>query len=92
MLITTLLGHIMKERGYTQAELAKTLGISQAAMYNSLQRKTMKIDTAIKYLEPLGYEVAIVPVGSKLPSGSYALESSVPEITVDLDDPGLMLG
>ena len=40
----------------------------------------MKIDTATKYLEPLSYEATIAPVGSKLPSGSYALESSVPEI------------
>jgi len=36
--------------------------------------------------------VAIVSVGSRLPSGSYTLESSVPEISVDLDDPDLMLG
>lgn len=33
-----------------------------------------------------------MPVGSKLPSGSYTLESSVPEIAVELDDPDLMLG
>lgn len=40
----------------------------------------------------LGGQVGIVSVGSRLPSGSYALEPSVPEITVDLDDPDLMLG
>lgn len=40
----------------------------------------------------LGGQVGIVTVGSRLPSGSYALEPSVPEITVDLDDPDLMLG
>ena len=40
----------------------------------------------------LGRQAAIVPVCSTLPSGFYALESSVPEIAVDLDDPDLMLG
>ena len=40
----------------------------------------------------LGGQVAIVSVGSRLPSGSYALEPSVPEIAVDLDDPDLTLG
>lgn len=40
----------------------------------------------------MGYSIVLVPEGSKLPNGSYLLESNKPEITVDLDDPGLMLG
>ena len=36
MLFSTVVGHIMKERGYTQAEPAKKLDVSQAARYNSL--------------------------------------------------------
>lgn len=92
MIASEAIRDVMSRQGYKQNMMAKELGITTASVANALYGRTMKTDTVIKYLKPLGYGLAVVPVDSHLPDGSILLESSVPEITVDLDDPNLMLG
>ena len=47
--------------------------------YSDAYRQIMKsrgytLSTASKYLGPLGYKLALVPVGSRLPDGSHVLD------------------
>lgn len=65
---------IMSDRGYTQQEVADSVGVSQPALANSLRRGDPRLSSASRYLEPMGYRVALVPVGAKLPKGSYVLD------------------
>ena len=65
---------IMKSRGYTQRELAAVIGIAQGSLSCSLKEGNPTLSTAGKYLGPLGYKLALVPVGSRLPDGSVVID------------------
>lgn len=65
---------IMKSRGYTQRELAAVIGIAQGSLSCSLKEGNPTLSTAGKYLQPLGYKLALVPVGSRLPDGSVVID------------------
>lgn len=65
---------IMKSRGYTQRELAAVIGIAQGSLSSSLKEGNPTLLTAGKYLGPLGYKLALVPVGSRLPDGSVVID------------------
>ena len=65
---------IMKSRGYTQRELAAVIGIAQGSLSCSLKDGNPTLSTASKYLGPLGYTLALGPVGSRLPDGSHVLD------------------
>ena len=67
---------IYKSRGYTQQRLADVLGIRQSSVSSFLKKGNPSVDTLIGYLAPLGYEVALVPVGTRLPDGSTTLSPS----------------
>lgn len=92
MLPSDAVRQIISSRGYTQAEAAKLIGITSGGLSASFRKGNPTVDALYRYLKPMGYSIVLVPEGSKLPDGSYLLESNKPEITVDLDDPGLMLG
>lgn len=92
MLTSYAVRQIIEDRGYTKAEAAKLIGITSGALCSFFNKGNPTVDALYRYLKPLGYSVVLVPDGAKLPDGSYLLESNKPEITVDLDDPGLMLG
>lgn len=67
---------IYKSRGYTQQALADALGIRQSSVSSLLKKGNPSVDALVGYLAPLGYEVALVPVGSRLPDGSMTLSPS----------------
>lgn len=67
---------IYKSRGYTQQQLADVLGIRQSSVSSFLKKGNPSVDTLIGYLAPLGYEVALVPVGTRLPDRSTTLSPS----------------
>jgi transcriptional regulator with XRE-family HTH domain len=67
---------IYKSRGYTQQALADTLGIRQSSVSSFLKMGNPSADAMIRYLAPLGYDVALVPVGTRLPDGSMTLSPS----------------
>lgn len=68
---------IAKERGFTQDSLASELGVSQAAAWKIFRESANpSVGVLSAYLAPMGYQVALVPVGTKLPNGCYVIESS----------------
>lgn len=55
-----------EKRGLSQRELAKLCGVKQPAIARLESLKaTPQIDTLFKILAPLGYTLAIVPIGDK---------------------------
>ena len=68
------LREIVAMRGYSIRGFAEEIGVSNTSIGRSMNRENVPVSTVTKYLSRLGYEVAFVPVGSKLPDGSYAID------------------
>ena len=92
MLCDGCLRDIFKSRGLSLAEAARKIGITSGALSSVLRKRNPSVDALCRYVSPFGYDVALVPAGTKLPPDAYVLESSKPRVEVDLDDPDLMLG
>lgn len=67
---------ILSARGYTQTGLADDIGVSRQAVTQLIRKNNPTVDSLDRYLARLGYRVALVPVGARLPDGSYVLEGS----------------
>lgn len=66
---------IAKARGFTQDSLAKELGVSHTAAWKFFTGSSNPTVSSLSaYLAPMGYQIALTPVGSKLPDGCYVLE------------------
>lgn len=65
-----MLAAIRRQEQLTQAELAKALGVSQAAISKLERRKDVSIRTLRRYVEAAGGKLTIV---ARLPSGDYEL-------------------
>lgn len=76
MLFSDSLRKIMATRGYTQQALADAVSVSQSSIASMLRKNNPSVDALCKYLSVMGYDIALVPTGSKLPDGSYVLEPS----------------
>lgn len=66
---------IMSSRGYSQKALADELGMTQGAIASVMRLNNPTVDAMNNYLSAMGYGVALVPAGMKLPDGCYMLES-----------------
>ncbi len=55
---------IRKEKGLTQDEVAKISGMKQSfiARLEKNSKRALQVDTLLKILLPLGYEIDIVPI------------------------------
>lgn len=69
---------ILRARGYTQREFGEMIGVKQGSISSMMAESTPRLNTTMDYLEPLGYRVAFVPVGSKLPDGSFVIDEKGP--------------
>ena len=68
---------IMSKAGKTNAEVAYSLGITQAAMWDRLNNKKTRdipLSTLTEMLRVLGYKVVIVPRNAKTPQEGYNVE------------------
>lgn len=65
---------IMRARGATQASLAEALGIRPPSIAGALAKGNPSIDACHRYVSEMGYRVALVPEGARLPEGSYLLD------------------
>lgn len=78
---------IMKQKGVTNAALAKELGISQAALWDRLDsqprdgkpRKDIPVSLLAELLGGLKYKIIVVPNDTPLPDGGYEIDVPVKE-------------
>lgn len=66
---------LSKNKKVTQAEMAKTLGISKQNFSNKIQRNTFSPDELVKIADELGMELAFIDKGSEIKNGNiYIIE------------------
>lgn len=96
MHIRTIYQALLKKRGNTYRLIAKVIGVTHGAINLLIKLGNPKTDTLLKYLAPLGYTVAIVPVGSRPPDDAYIVtSSSKPKPALapyDLHEPDPLIG
>lgn len=72
-----LIKTLMTEHDITNAEMAKTLGITQAALWDRLNTKKSDNTTVAKLgdmLNVMGYKIIVVPDEAPIPAGGYAID------------------
>jgi predicted XRE-type DNA-binding protein len=72
-----LIKHLMTQKNVSNAEMANSLEISQAALWDRLNPKktnNMTVSVMNKMLGILGYKIAIIPVDAVLPEEGFVLE------------------
>lgn len=72
-----LIKTLMTEHDITNAEMAKTLGITQAALWDRLNTKKSDNTTVKKLgdmLNVMGYKIIVVPDEAPIPEGGYAID------------------
>ncbi len=58
--MSTFIRSALKEKGITQKELAEMLGIKHQTLRSRLYRGSFSVDSAVKILNGLEYDIAIV--------------------------------
>ena len=89
------LREIYETRGYTLRNWSSAVGVTHGVLSKVVNGVDPKLGSLIRYIAPLGYQVALVPTGTKLPDGAYVIDSSGPKpepTPYDLDDPDLLIG
>lgn len=71
-----LIKMLMSERDMTNADMAKQLGISQAALWDRLNKQSnnMSIAKMNSMLELLGYKIVLIPKETPIPDDGYEVE------------------
>lgn len=93
--ISDVLRTLYKGRGHSLVTWGEVVGVKSSVMGRLLSTGNPKLGSLIRYIAPLGYQVALVPTGTKLPDGAYVIDSSGPKpepAPYDLDDPDLLIG
>ena len=80
MRIQEAIRNLMKEQHVTLEAMGERMGgITKMAVHGALngrKQKSMSVDRAACFLDRLGYEMAAVPKGSRLPNGSMVIEAA----------------
>lgn len=84
MKLNEVVKELIKKSGYSQRGYAAAKGLPLGTVQKACINQNCKTDTLMRVVGPLGYAVAVVPRGSKLPDGGYVLSMSDP---VDPDAP-----
>lgn len=64
---------ILAAQGKRPSDLARAAGVSRASVAGLLSKDNPSIEVAVRYMASLGYDVALVPSGKRLPEGSYVM-------------------
>lgn len=72
-----VLKKVMEDIGWSNAELAKRLGVSNATIWERLNNKNVKdipVSLLSGMLRVMGYKVIVVPNDTRMPKGGYEIE------------------
>lgn len=79
MRIQEAIRHLMQEQHVTLEAMGERMGgITKPAVHGALngkKQRSMSVDRAVCFLDKLGYEMVVVPKGSRLPNGSITVEA-----------------
>lgn len=87
-----IIKEVMDLQGVPNADMARRLGISQAALWDRLNNKKVKdipVSLLHEMLMVLDYKILVVPAKTRVPSDSFvangATEPTPPKVKPDLD-------
>lgn len=95
MYLSDSIRNIYQSKGHSLRSWAQVVGVSFGTLSKAIHAGNMKVASLLRYLAPLGYQVALVPTGAKLPEGSYLIDVAGPKPEpepYDLDDPDVLIG
>lgn len=79
MNISQAINEIIEKSTWNKSRLAACLGIKNQGLNNRLKaNKSMRVDSAIEIADVLGYELMLVPKGTRRPDNSIALSLTEP--------------
>lgn len=64
---------VMEESGVNGSDLSRMVGVSYQAVQSVIRKDNPSIEVAMRYLNALGYDVAIVRKGKRLPDDSFVM-------------------
>lgn len=76
MKVRNIYKSLMAKRSHTYRSIAKECNVSHGAIQSLPSISNPRTDTLLKYLTPLGYTLAVAPVGSRLPDDAYIVTPS----------------
>lgn len=74
-----VLMEILADTGLNKSDLARRVGVTYQAVQSVIKKDNPSVLVAMNYLDMLGYDVALVRKGKKLPEGSFVLNERRPE-------------
>lgn len=74
-----ILMEILADTGLNKSDLARRVGVTYQAVQSVIKKDNPSVLVAMNYLDMLGYDVALVRKGKKLPEGSFVLNERRPE-------------
>lgn len=74
-----ILKEMLADAGINQSDLARRAGVTYQAVQSVIKKDNPSMLVAMNYLDRLGYDVALVRKGKKLPDGSFVLNERRPE-------------
>ena len=77
-----VLMEILADTGLNKSDLARRVGVTYQAVQSVIKKDNPSVLVAMNYLDMLGYDVALVRKGKKLPEGSFVLNERRPEADV----------
>lgn len=78
--VTDAIELIAMRQGVNHSDLASMCGITKQAISRRFERRrNISVGAAAQMAEALGYELALVPMGSDYPIGSYRVEAALAE-------------
>lgn len=72
-----VLKKVMEDVQWSNAELAKRLGVSNATIWERLNNKNVKdipVSLLSGMLRVMGYKVVVIPNNARIPAGGYEID------------------
>ncbi len=66
--------NLLKKHGYSQRGYAEAKGVPLGTVFSCCRKDSCMVDTLVRLLDPLGYELVVVPKAAKLPDEHYIIE------------------
>lgn len=76
MQLSTIVKGLISRNGYTQRSYSETKGLPYGTVMNAYVHNNCLTDTLIRLIEPLGYEVVVVPKAANLTCEHYVVSRS----------------